>query len=118
VHILKHEHAIGRTSAWLGRIFNVGPFGIYGGSEVINNLNFKPTEKGIYKLNSGPSKRIIIDFADVENAYSILPTGQSGNLMSRHYSDQALMYNQGEFRKMLMNRQAIESQSRKLVLKP
>jgi penicillin G amidase len=118
VHILKHEHAIGRASGFLGRFFNVGPFGIYGGSEVINNLNFKPTEKGIYKLNSGPSKRIVIDFADIENAYSILPTGQSGNLMSRHYSDQAQMYNEGKFRKMLMNRKEIEGKSRKLILKP
>jgi penicillin amidase len=117
VHILTHEHPIGRGSGFLGNFFNVGPFGVYGGSEVINNLNFKPTEKGIYPLNSGPSKRIVIDFKDIENAYSILPTGQSGNLMSKHYSDQAQMYNEGKFRKMMMNRKEIESKSRKLILK-
>ena len=66
VHILKHEHLIGKQGGILGWLFNVGSFGVYGGSEVINNLNFKPTEEGIYPINSGPSKRIVIDFADIE----------------------------------------------------
>jgi penicillin amidase len=69
VHILNHEHLIGKQGGILGWLFNVGPFGVLGGSEVINNLNFHPTEKGIYHIDSGPSKRIVIDFADIENAY-------------------------------------------------
>ena len=78
VHTLEHPHVIGRSSSLMAKIFNVGPFGVYGGSEVINNINFGLSAEGVYKAGSGPSKRIVIDFQDIENAYSILPTGQSG----------------------------------------
>jgi penicillin amidase len=33
-----------------------------------------------------------------------LPTGQSGNPFSAHYSDQAALYNAGKFRRMLLNK--------------
>jgi penicillin amidase len=51
--------------------------------------------------------RIIIDFADVEHALSINPTGQSGNFMSPHYKDQAEMFVDGKFRKQLMDKEII-----------
>ena len=49
---------------------------------------------------------------------SILPTGQSGNPFSKHYQDQADMYNKGEFRKMKMNKKEIISVSTKLTILP
>ncbi len=52
--------------------------------------------------------RILIDFADIENSLSINPTGQSGNPFSDHYSDQAQMFAQGEWRKQRMNKKDIE----------
>ncbi|HQF47586.1 MAG TPA: penicillin acylase family protein, partial [Flavobacterium alvei] len=55
---------------------------------------------------------------DIENSMSILPTGQSGNPFSKHYSDQAEMYNSGKFRKMKMNKEEIEKTSTKLVFVP
>jgi penicillin amidase len=36
-----------------------------------------------------------------------LPTGQSGNPFSAHYSDQAALYNAGKFRRMLLNKDEI-----------
>ena len=53
--------------------------------------------------------RIGIDFADVGNAESILPTGQSGNVFSPHYDDQAAMYHAGQFRKQRMDRDDVEA---------
>jgi penicillin amidase len=38
--------------------------------------------------------------------------------MSDHYSDQAEMFATGKFRKMLMNKEEIKSQSKSLLLKP
>ncbi|MBK7650212.1 MAG: penicillin acylase family protein [Flammeovirgaceae bacterium] len=62
--------------------------------------------------------RKITDFSDMENGITVSPTGQSGNVMSKHYSDQAEMFVMGKFRKMLMSRKEIESKSKTLLLKP
>jgi len=117
VHIIEHEHPIGQVAA-LRSFFNVGPFPIHGTREVINNLSFSYNETGMYKVGAGPSTRRIIDFSDVENSMSILPTGQSGNPFSRHYEDQAEMYVKGEFRKMMMNDAEIKQSESVLTLKP
>ena len=117
VHTVEHHHPLGKVKL-LQPIFNVGPFEISGTNEVINNLMFGLNDSGIYNVTGGPSTRRIIDFSDVENSWSILPTGQSGNPMSVHYTDQAKMYNEGKFRKMKMNKAEIVKSSTKLLLQP
>ncbi|WP_067037308.1 penicillin acylase family protein [Allomuricauda sp. CP2A] len=107
VHTLEHEHPIGQVES-LRKYFNVGPFPVSGTREVINNMAFPYDSTGYYKVNSGPSTRRIIDFSDIENSISILPTGQSGNPFSKHYKDQAELYVQGKFRKMMMNKDEIQ----------
>ncbi|MFE3871445.1 penicillin acylase family protein [Flavobacterium sp. ZS1P70] len=114
VHVLEHQHPLGKVVA-LRRIFNVGPFEVPGSNEVVNNQFFDYTDDAKYVVKGGPSTRRIIDFSDVENSWSILPTGQSGNPMSSHYSDQAELYNAGKFRKMKMNKAEIVRTSTKLV---
>jgi penicillin amidase len=117
VHTLEHQHPIGSIAA-LRSLFNVGPFEASGTNEVINNLMFSYNDKGVYDVKGGPSTRRIIDFSDIENSVSVLPTGQSGNPMSPHYSDQAEMYNKGQFRKMKLNKKEIIKTSTKLVFIP
>jgi len=117
VHTLEHNHPLGKIAA-LKKYFNVGPFPINGAKEVINNRGFDYNDSGLYKVTAGPSTRRIIDFSDIENSISILPTGQSGNPFSKHYKDQAEMYNKGEFRKMKMNEEEIKSVSTILIISP
>jgi penicillin amidase len=117
VHTLEHQHPLGQVAA-LRRIFNVGTFEVPGSTEVINNLFFSFSYSGEYQVKGGPSTRRVIDFSDIENSWSILPTGQSGNPFSKHYNDQAEMYNSGKFRKMKMNKEEIEKTSTKLVFVP
>ena len=69
-------------------------------------------------MTAGPSTRRIIDFSDIENSISILPTGQSGNPFSKHYKDQVEMFNNGEFRKMKLNKNDIIKNSTKLIILP
>jgi penicillin amidase len=114
VHTVEHQHPLGKVAA-LRRIFNVGPFEVSGSTEVINNLFFDFTDDGNYIVKGGPSTRRIVDFSDIENSWSILPTGQSGNPMSTHYSDQAELYNAGKFRRMMLNKEEIVRTSTKLV---
>ncbi|MBE9489599.1 MAG: penicillin acylase family protein [Bacteroidetes bacterium] len=117
VHTLEHNHPLG-TVASLREYFNVGPFPMKGAREVIDNRGYHLNEAGIYNIKAGPSTRRIVDFSDIENSISILPTGQSGNPFSEHYRDQAEMFNNGEFRKMKMNKEEIIEVSTKLIFTP
>ncbi len=78
-----------------------------GGNETIVNLGFKLDTGGRYPVVLGPTMRIIIDFADIENSLSVNPTGQSGYFISDHYDDQAALFNTGKFRQQMMNREKI-----------
>ena len=115
---IEHEHAIGKAGGVLRKFFNVGPFETIGGNEVINNQIFKLDSTGVYKITAGPSTRRVIDFSDIENSLSILPTGQSGRVFSPYYKDQAQKFVDGEFVKMSLNLKEIEKSKNILVLKP
>ncbi|HEY9221386.1 MAG TPA: penicillin acylase family protein [Lutibacter sp.] len=117
VHTLEHPHPLGKVAV-LKNYFNVGPVSIKGAREVIDNRGYDFTDSGLYAVNAGPSTRRIIDFSDIENSISILPTGQSGNPFSKHYKDQSEMYNKGEFRKMKLNEEEIKKVSTKLTISP
>ena len=117
VHTLEHKHPLGTVDA-LKNYFNVGPFPIKGAQEVIDNRGYEYNNTGLYNVTAGPSTRRIIDFSDIENSTSILPTGQSGNPFSEHYKNQAELYNNGNFRKMKINKEEIISSSTKLTILP
>ena len=117
VHTLELQHPIGKVKLFKG-FFNVAPSAVAGSCEVLNNVMFTYSDEAINEAKAGPSTRRIIDFSDIENSLSILPSGQSGNPMSVHYKDQAKMYKEGKFRKMKMNTLEIIKTSTKLVFEP
>jgi penicillin amidase len=109
--VLEHPHPLGAQKP-LDRIFNVKAPPVTANEESVNKLPFTLNPDGINKVNSGPAMRIIIDFANVEAAESILPTGQSGNLFSPWYRDQTEMYAHGQYRPMLMNESMIKNSAK------
>ena len=115
---VEYEHPIGKAGGLLRKLFNVGPFKTRGGDQVINNQIFNIDSTGVYKIIAGPSTRRIVDFSDVENSITILPTGQSGNVFSDHYKDQAQKYVDGKFVKMRLNQSDIELSKNVLVFLP
>jgi penicillin amidase len=117
VHQVTFQHPIGKVELLSG-FFNVGPFPISGTNEVINNQLFIYTDEAIIPVKGGPSTRRIIDFSDIENSLSVLPTGNSGNPMSKYYSDQAELFVNGKFRKMKLNKKEIQATSTQLIFKP
>ena len=82
---------------------SVGPFGLGAAKDALCKYEFKLKKEVDYSVFSGPSMRIGIDFANVDAAESILPTGQSGNPFSPHYQNQAPLYHSGLFRPMRMD---------------
>jgi len=115
VHSVEHGHPIGQIAA-LRSFFNVGPFPVSGSREVINNMAFPYNGGSEFNVTAGPSTRRVIDFSDVENSMSILPTGQSGNPFSKYYEDQAKMFVKGEFRKMLLNPEEIKESAASVLI--
>jgi len=115
VHSIEHVHPIGRKKPF-DKVFNVGPFEQSGGNDVPNKMMYKVDSTGLYKTTSSPAVRILVDFADVEASESINPTGQSGNVMSPHYDDQAEMFINGVYRPQLMNHDKIDDVSTVLQL--
>ncbi len=115
VHTLEHDHPFGQIES-LRPYFNVGPLKAPSGSEVLNNIGYSLDGDSEYNATFGPSTRRIVDFSNIDNSRSILPTGNSGNIFSRHYKDQAKMYVNGEFRPMHLNKEVISQFKRKLTL--
>ena len=108
LHTATHQHAMTDVPV-LGDWLNVGPYGLPAAKDALCKYEFKLKRDVDYSIFSGPSKRIGIDFADVDGAESILPTGQSGNVFSPFYDNQAPLYHSGQFRKMRMDRADIEA---------
>ncbi|WP_339784636.1 MAG: penicillin acylase family protein [Imperialibacter sp.] len=117
IHTLTHNHALGVVPL-LGKVLNVGDFHVSSGEEVINNWGYPVTSENKYRVSFGPSTRRVVDFSDIENSESILPTGQSGVFHSRHYDDQAQMYVEGKFRKMAINKKELTTSGKLLMLLP
>jgi penicillin G amidase len=117
IHTLKHKHPLGAVEL-LDGFFSVGPLVVPGGNEVINNLHFDLDTTGYFPVNGGPALRKTTDFSDLSQGETASPTGQSGNVMSSFYDDQAEMFATGKFRKMLTRREDVEKVLKgKLVIK-
>ncbi len=118
VHLLTHKHPLGILPV-IGKLFNVGPLPAPGGRETINNLDFPIDSSGVYTISYGPALRRILDFGNPNFGRSVLPTGQSGHLLSKHYDDQAQMFVEGGSRQELMDKKTIEKEKiGKLIITP
>ena len=116
-HILTFHHAFSKKKP-MDKIFDVGPFKMPSCPGCPNKMSFPITNDKIHQIDGGPAMRNIIDFSDPENALGIIPTGQSGNIMSDHYDDQAKMFTTGIYRRMILNDREITKSKDVLTLKP
>lgn len=88
----------------LGKIFNLGSFKTGGSSTTINNgeYHYRSSDStGLALVDAsqklGASSRRVIDFSE-KNFRSVLPGGNSGDVMSAHYSDQMPLWLQGKLK--------------------
>lgn len=112
IHTLTLKHPFGDISV-LQSIFNIGPFEVSGSGTTVNNGEYhfgKP-----YEMVLGPSMRKIVDFADVNNALSVIPSGQSGQPMHDHYSDQTPLWKNGEYHTLPLEEGSVASISKKIL---
>lgn len=117
LHTLEFNHPIGKLKP-LDMIFNIGPVAISGAAQEINNQKHSGYGNG-FRVKVGPSTRRIISFDPAEVAWGILPTGNSGHLLSPFYKDQLELFVNGRYREEWLNEADINAhQSHKLILVP
>jgi len=110
MHAIHFQHPLGQV--WLLKFLNRGPYPIKGTEDTVNASFFlfdKP-----YRTEYGVSYRQIIDLADMKNSVFVLPSGQSGHFLSRHYDDQIKLWLEGKYYPMLFHREDIEKESEKM----
>lgn len=59
--------------------------------------------------------RKIVDFADVNKALSVIPSGESGQPLHDHYSDQTPLWKNGEYHELPLGEEAVASLSKKIL---
>ena len=65
----------------------LGPYEADGEGYTINPSGVN-IDSGTGYARGGPSERLIIDFSNLNNSLTVIPSGQRGNPASKHYSDQ------------------------------
>ncbi len=107
VHQASSVHRIFDRVAVLDWLFNiVSPMG--GSKTTVNVASYKNTIsdnlKKVYKSTHGPSLRHLFDLSDLEKSRYIHSTGQSGNILSNHYSDYTQRWASGKYIPMVMKK--------------
>ncbi|MFX1596759.1 MAG: penicillin acylase family protein [Promethearchaeota archaeon] len=67
--------------------FNRGPYEADGERNTVNPSGVS-LSSGVGYARSGASERFIVDFSDLTNSWSVIPSGQRAISNSKHYSDQ------------------------------
>jgi penicillin G amidase len=108
VHTVEYPYLILGNVDMFKRWWSIGPFPAQGTNESVAKMSWRSDR---YKVEHGASMRLLLDYSDygnTENMWFILPTGNSGHVMSPHYDDQAQMYLQGEYRSIHTRPEDIE----------
>ena len=90
--------------------FSVGPFPMAGSGWTPRAASYQ--QRNPFKVTAGASMRRIIDLSNLDNGFSVLPTGQSGLFGSPHYKDQTKLYNEDRYKPFRFSREAIKKESK------
>lgn len=104
LHTLTFKHPFGDIKV-LQSIFNIGPIEVGGSGTTVNNGEYHFTEP--YEMTLGPSMRSIVDFSNINGALSVIPSGQSGQPLHKHYSDQMPLWKNGEYHTVPINEEEV-----------
>jgi penicillin amidase len=99
----------------LRALFDIGPYERAGDGYSVNSGAYSLATP--YTLRSHASERMLVDLGDLDNSRAILPTGQSGQPLSRHWADQTPLWLRGELHPMWFTRSRIPDPD-VLVLRP
>jgi len=114
IHHAEFRHGMS-VKAPLDKILNIGPYPIGGDTDTVCQTAYNPTAP-FHASEWCPSIRLIMDVGEWDNSLIVSPPGQSGILGSKHYSDMAEKWIEGEYVPMLWSRSKIEACSQKIFI--
>jgi len=105
LHTATFEHPLGSVKP-LDLLFNAGPVAVPGGVNTVFATSFKIGVS--YGAGSSASQRQIIDFSNLSNSVAIHTTGQSGQPLSKHFSDMVLMWRDVQYAPFYFDRATLD----------
>ncbi|MCU7492494.1 MAG: penicillin acylase family protein [Ignavibacteria bacterium] len=113
LHTVTFKHLFhGRLGA-LDRFIDIGPYEVGGSGTSLFNTEYSFNDP--YETILGPSMRYIFDFSKPDEFYLILTTGQSGNVLSRHYKDMTEMWLKGRYVRVATGDREVRTSGYKLM---
>ncbi|MCP4567255.1 MAG: penicillin acylase family protein [FCB group bacterium] len=106
LHSLTLFNPVGRHVPIIGNFMNAGPFPFGGGTNSVNAAIYRFARP--WRVVAGASQRHIFDLGNMKNSLRIIPTGISGNFMSKHYDDQVELWQKVEYRPFFLDREDVE----------
>jgi penicillin amidase len=124
IHQVTFKHPFSGNFSLMDKIIDIGPYEVGGDGTTIFNTEYSFSESiekypvfrhDLFENDLGPSMRYIYDFSKPDELYLVLTTGQSGNVMSDHYSDMSLMWLTGKYMKISTDEIIIKKAPNKLL---
>jgi penicillin amidase len=124
MHKVTFKHAFSGNFSLLDKYINIGPYELGGDGTTMFNTEYPFAESieefSMFRHNEfdnvlGPSMRFIFDFANPDEFYLILTSGQSGNVMSNNYRDQTPLWLNGKYMKIRTDEASIRKNSKRLL---
>ena len=101
----------------LTNLVNIGPVESGGSSFAINSTDWGFGED--FTIGSYPSMRMVVDLSNFDNSRTILPSGQSGHVMSKYYDDQVENWIENNMYILNFSREQVElNQKEYMFLRP
>ncbi|MGE0460538.1 MAG: penicillin acylase family protein [Vicinamibacterales bacterium] len=117
VHAIRFEHALGEGSWALSWLLSRGPVPVTGDGTTVMRVSWNRLRPfGAWEY---PSWRQVLDVGGWDGSRVVLPTGQSGHILSPYHFDQNELWRTGQYRPHAYSRDAVlQARAHRLVLVP
>jgi penicillin amidase len=103
---LRHQTLGSSGIGAIERLFNRGDWPVGGGPAVVNAMAFDDTRG--YRVTTGPTMRMVVDLADLDNSQWINQSGTSGHAYHPNYDDQAPLWVANQTLRFAAGRSVVE----------
>lgn len=101
LHTVTFAHPLAAVKP-LDLLLSIGPVKRAGDGSSPNNGDFDLTKP--FAIDTHASERQVVDLGDIDASVSVIPTGQSGQPYSLHWSDQTPLWSAGQTKPMPLSR--------------
>jgi penicillin amidase len=94
-------------------LVNIGPIETSGSNFAINSTDWGFGDD--FTIGSYPSMRMVVDLSNLDNSRTVLPSGQSGHVMSKYYDDQVDNWIENDMYQNYFSREVVELNQKDLM---